>query len=445
MQRASIVRLPAGLLALVVVAGSAGLFATFWDDAWHTELGRDQATIPPHLLLYGSMAVIGAVVAAWGLVALRRSRSPAAVLRQPPLLLAAAGGTLTLVALPIDAAWHAAFGRDAVLWSPPHMLAIFGSLALLVGFLAGARPDTPAWILTGLGALLLGSAAVPVLEFETDVPQFSETLYLPVLLAATLFAAMLLRHVLPGPLPVARAVGVYALLRVAITLGLASVDAGAVAVVAVPALLMFLAVLPTQLRRSSLIHGRALLLVAVAVALASSPSPADAHDPGQGRPIAPVTLTGTSYGRGTITITADSDNDCAMLPPRRVVARRAGPDRHRRPDRHRPLPLRRAGPRAGHRPLVPLRRAAPAGLRGRGVAAGGRQQPQPPGPAPPAVPAGRPGARRWTPKQRGRRRDRAVRPGRVAAGADRRPGSRPCPHAAVAVTGDRVARSTTPA
>jgi hypothetical protein len=55
----------AGLLAVVVVAGSAGLFATFWDDAWHTDLGRDQATIPPHLLLYASMATIGAVVAAW--------------------------------------------------------------------------------------------------------------------------------------------------------------------------------------------------------------------------------------------------------------------------------------------------------------------------------------------------------------------------------------------
>jgi hypothetical protein len=43
-------------------AGSAGLFATFWDDAWHTDLGRDQATIPPHLLLYASMATIGAVI-----------------------------------------------------------------------------------------------------------------------------------------------------------------------------------------------------------------------------------------------------------------------------------------------------------------------------------------------------------------------------------------------
>jgi hypothetical protein len=372
---ASVAGLPAGLLVLVVVvAGSAGLFATFWDDAWHTDLGRDQATIPPHLLLYASMATIGAVVAAWGLSALWRGRSLAAVWRQPPLLLAAAGGTLTLAALPIDAAWHARFGRDAVLWSPPHMLAIFGSLALLVGFLGAARPDTSPWILTSLGALLLGSAAVPVLEFETDVPQFSETLYLPVLLATTLFAAWILRQVIPGPLPVARAVGIYVLLRVAIRIGLvglgrstpdlplailglaavdlpwrtaaaryaggaagvalillaasaaglASVDTGAVAPVAVPTLLMFLAVLAAQIRWSSQVHGAALLLILVAVAMALPPSPAQAHDPGQGRPIAPVRLTGTSDGHGTLTITADSANDCAALPPRRLLARRAG-------------------------------------------------------------------------------------------------------------------------
>jgi hypothetical protein len=370
---ASVAGLPAGLLALVVVAGSAGLFATFWDDAWHTDLGRDQATIPPHLLLYASMAAIGAVVAACGLSALRRSRSLAAVLRQPPLLLVAAGGTVTLAALPIDAAWHAAFGRDAVLWSPPHMLAVFGSLALLVGFLGAARPDTSPWILTSLGALLLGTAVLPVLEFETDVPQFHETLYLPVLLAATLFAAMVLRQVIPGPLPVARAVGIYVLLRVAImvglaglgrstpdlplailglaavdlpwrtaaaryasgaagvalillaasTAGLASVDPGAVALVAVPGLVVVLVVLATQVRRSPRVEGPA-LLVLIAVAVALSPTAADAHDPGQGRPIAPVTLTGTSDGHGTITITAVSDNDCAALPPRRLLARRAG-------------------------------------------------------------------------------------------------------------------------
>ena len=370
---ARVAGLPAGLLALVVVAATAGLFAIYWDDAWHTDLGRDQALIPPHLLLYAAMAAIGTVVAAWGLSALWRDRSPAAVWRRPPLLLAAAGGTVTLAALPVDAAWHASFGRDAVLWSPPHMLAVFGSLALLVGFLGAARPDTSPWILTSLGALLLGSAVVPVLEFETDVPQFSETLYLPVLLATTLFAAMVLRQVLPGPLPVARAVAIYVLLRVAIALGLAglgrstpdlplailglavvdvpwrppaarsagaaagvalillaasavgltSVDPGAVALVAVLDLVVFLVVLATRVRRSTRVEGPA-LLVLVAIAVALSPAAADAHDPGQGRPIAPVRLTGTSDGHGAITITADSANDCAALPPRRVVARRAG-------------------------------------------------------------------------------------------------------------------------
>src|SRR5262245_17575526 len=172
MQRRGITPLAPGILLLVVVAGAAALFATYWDDAWHTDLGRDSATIPPHLLLYGSVAVIGVVVVAWGLAALRRTRSLLAILRQPPLLLAATGAAVTLAAAPIDAAWHAAFGRDAVLWSPPHMLGVFGTLALIVGILAGTRagPGTRPWLPAAAGALLLGSAVMPVLEFETDVP-----------------------------------------------------------------------------------------------------------------------------------------------------------------------------------------------------------------------------------------------------------------------------------
>jgi hypothetical protein len=121
----------------------------------------------------------------------------------------------------------------------------------------------------------------------------------------------------------AGAAGIALLLLAASAVGLANVDPGAVAVVAVPALAAFLVVLAAQRRRPSRSHGLALLLL-VAVALALSPSPSEAHDPGQGRPIAPVTLTGTSDGRGTLTIIADSDNDCAALPPRRLVARRAG-------------------------------------------------------------------------------------------------------------------------
>jgi hypothetical protein len=81
MQRSGVTRLTPGILLLVVVAGAAALFATYWDDAWHTDLGRDDATIPPHPPLCGSVAVIGGVVVAWGLAALQRGRSLLAVLR----------------------------------------------------------------------------------------------------------------------------------------------------------------------------------------------------------------------------------------------------------------------------------------------------------------------------------------------------------------------------
>jgi hypothetical protein len=361
------------MLLLVVVAGAAALFATYWDDAWHTDLGRDNATIPPHLLLYGSVAVIGLVVEAWGLAALRRRRSLPAVLRQPPLLLAATGAVVTLASAPIDAAWHAAFGRDAVLWSPPHMLGVFGTLVLIVGLVAGARLDGRPWLPAAAGALLLGSAVLPVLEFETDVPQFSEALYLPVLLAGALLAAAVLRLLVPGPLPVVRVVGIYVLLRVAITIGLAglgrstpdlplailglaaidlpwrtataryaaaaagvalttwlasaagltSVTTGAVAVVAVPALLVFAAALLAAAGRLRPLGGVALILL-LGVAAPLWPRPAAAHDPGQGRPVAAVTLTGISYGQGTLTITAETADACGALTPARVVARRAG-------------------------------------------------------------------------------------------------------------------------
>ena len=373
MQRRGVTPLAPGILLMVVLAGAAALFATYWDDAWHTDLGRDSATIPPHLLLYGSVAVIGGVVVAWGLAALQRTRSLPAVLRQPPLLLAATGATVTLAAAPIDAAWHAAFGRDAVLWSPPHLLGVVGTLVLIVGILAGTRPGTRPWLPAAAGALLLGSAVVPVLEFETDVPQFSEALYLPVLLAGALLAAAMLRGLVPGPLPVGRAVGIYLLLRVAITvglaglgrstpdlplailglaavdlpwrtatvryaagaagvalttwlasaLGLASVTAGAVAVVAAGLLALFAAVLLAAAGRVRRLGGAALLLL-LGVAVALWPTPATAHDPGQGRPVAAVTLTGASDGRGRLAITVQLADGCAALRPGRVVARRAG-------------------------------------------------------------------------------------------------------------------------
>lgn len=363
-------RLTPSVLLVIVAAGLGSLFATYWDDAWHTDIGRDDAFIPPHLLLYGSVAVAGLLVAAWGLLVVWRTRSLLAVFRYPALLTAAAGGVLTLGAGAADAFWHEAFGRDAVLWSPPHMLAVFATIALIVGVLAGARPAT--WLHYGGGALLLGSSLVTVLEFETDVPQFSESLYLPALLVSALFAVAVIRQLVPGRFPVASVIAVYVLVRLVVAavllamgrtapdlplavmglaaadlpwrrpvtayaagaagvsvttlaasvLGLASVPVASVLPTAVPVIVVFLLALLADSRR---LASMAAVLILGGVALpAMFPDPASAHDPGQGEPVGQVALAGYSDGRGTVRLTADLPIDCSTSRPCQIVARRAG-------------------------------------------------------------------------------------------------------------------------
>jgi hypothetical protein len=120
------------------------------------------------------------------------------------------------------------------------------------------------------------------------------------------------------------AAGVALILLAASAVGLTRVDTGAVALVAVPVLLVSVMVLAIQAGRLRRSRRRSVLLL-LALVLALSPTPAGAHDPGQGRAVAPVTLIGTSDGHGSLTITAETPADaCSALTPGRVVARRAG-------------------------------------------------------------------------------------------------------------------------
>jgi hypothetical protein len=93
--------LPVGAVWTVVGGGVSGLVATYWDDGWHTEIGRDSVFIPPHLLLYGSIGIVGAVLAGWALTVLWRTRSVRAILATPGLALAVAAGVVTAVAAPV--------------------------------------------------------------------------------------------------------------------------------------------------------------------------------------------------------------------------------------------------------------------------------------------------------------------------------------------------------
>lgn len=357
---------------IICLAGTLAVFATYWDEAWHTDVGRDSAWSAPHVLLYGSVAVAGLVVSAWGVRVAVTVRPVTAALRHGPLLVAALAGAAVLAAAPIDAAWHAAYGRDSVLWSPPHMLGLIGSAVLLLAVLTAVPRDT-ALLRAGLGALLLANLIAVVFEYEAGVPQFSEVLYLPVLLPTAVLVAFIIRAQVPLPAPVMVVVAVYAALRLLIALGLVVLDrsvpdlpiavlglaaydlplgstlrraaAGAtatavlawtasaaglaspvasdVAVVAVPVTIVGLLVL--VLGRG----GRAALavagvLAAIGLFVVVPSRPASAHDPGQGEVVAVARMSASTSGDGQIQFSVRARTHCDDLVPVRVVARRAG-------------------------------------------------------------------------------------------------------------------------
>lgn len=356
------------------LAGAVAVFATYWDEAWHTDVGRDTFWSAPHVLLYGSVAIAGLAVATWGIRALISTRSLSAVLGNGPLILAGVAGAAVLVAAPIDGVWHAAYGRDAVLWSPPHMLAIFGSTALLLAVLAGL-PEGGVLLRAAVGVLLLANGVAVVFEYEAGVPQFSEVLYLPVLLGAGLLLAHIIRSHVPLPAPVTAVVAGYALLRLGTAAGLASLDrstpdlpiavlgfaaidlplrsaaqrfAAAAVVVAglawgasstglaspvapevgtaaAPIIAVGAIVLLLQWRREHLLAAASVVVASIGLVFVASAEPAEAHDPGQGEPVSDVTMTVKTSGTGEVLLELVVPPDhCDDLAPSRVVARRAG-------------------------------------------------------------------------------------------------------------------------
>lgn len=380
---------PVALGLPAAVGAVTALVATYWDDSWHTDKGRDEFAIPPHLLLYGGVLLTSLFVAAWGLLAWQRAGwglgGLRRVLREPALLLAGIGGTVTLASAPIDSAWHSAFGRDAVLWSPPHLTAVVGTLALSVGLLAGlgrTRGRGAGTARLFAAAAVIGTLQVPVLEYDSDVAQFSILWFLPVAALGLCLAAALLDDLLPGRWAPAGAALIYTVLRT-VTVGLLAIlgfsltavppvlplllvtgllarRALAVRLVALGALSPLLwwpvlqvqadvttTVAVTQLPAAvalgaaagvivAIVHGDlpigrpsdavargAAVLTILAIALGGSSDPAWAHDPGQGEQ---VRLGRLSVQRvdDQARLTMEFPDSCAGLQPVRTLARRAG-------------------------------------------------------------------------------------------------------------------------
>lgn len=369
---------------MALCGGVLALFATYWDDSWHTDRGRDASLAPPHLALYLGVAVMAGAVVVWWWHAGSRVGRRAALGSDPVLARASVGVAAMVASAPLDDVWHRLYGRDAILWSPPHLLAVAATTLVAAALVAAvARIDTAsgAWLRAGAGALLLGALVVPVMEYESDVPQLSVALYLPVLCAGVLIATGVIRRADVAPWAVTRAAIVYSSLRATIVVVLAAIGSStpiispvlvlAVVIdvvirwrrapwwlaVAVPmaahgVYVLWLPTVPNGVAiesgdiLTSLIGSVALSAVAVVlawegvdrqpavrvaaagvlgVALAggwSGGPPAAAHDPGQGEALTGAAVTGIVEGH-QVRLEVQLD-ECSELTPERTVARRAG-------------------------------------------------------------------------------------------------------------------------
>ena len=375
---------PFGVVAVAFAAAIVALAGGYWDDAWHTDRGRDEFFIPPHIAIYAGIATAGGALTLWAALAVRAGGSVRSVLSHKPLALALLSVAVTLASGPIDNVWHEAFGRDAVFWSPPHMLGIAGTLALGAAILAEvAQRGRRARVITPVaGALVLASAAFAVVEYDTDVPQFDTLWYLPALAlcgaiafaiirlatdrryAATEAAAVHLAFVAAVALFLVAvdfpAPGMPLLIPAALALDLAArrrwptparaaafalvlyatyvparnwagegvwFDAGDVAIglpIAFAAAWVVLAVAAREVhipRRAG--ATTAALAVVVLLVLAAAPA-ALGHDPGQGEDAGELALDVTARDR-TITLVGRADREnCRGLKPRSIAARRSG-------------------------------------------------------------------------------------------------------------------------
>ena len=204
-----------------VVAVSSASLGGNWDVSWHRSIGRDSFLTPAHIAIY-ACGVLAAVLCGYLIFATTFGKSASSsALREhsvsvlgfrAPLgaFLAAWGGIAMLTSAPFDNWWHAAYGLDVKIISPPHTLLILGirCVGLGVVFLILAAmnreatsegtAETPTYrslqrLYLYLGGLMIGGNMFFLLEQTWDVKLHSASAYIAMGIALPLFFALIAR------------------------------------------------------------------------------------------------------------------------------------------------------------------------------------------------------------------------------------------------------------
>jgi hypothetical protein len=172
----------------VVLAVTSVTIGGHWDVSWHRSIGRDTFWTPAHMAIY-ACGVLAAISCGY-LVFYTTFRKPAGLVAssvsifgfRAPLgaFIASWGGIAMLTSAPFDNWWHAAYGLDVKIVSPPHtllMLGVFavkiGTLILTLGAMNRAAEAVTArhlqWLLLYVGGLMLVFELFFCMEYTWDV------------------------------------------------------------------------------------------------------------------------------------------------------------------------------------------------------------------------------------------------------------------------------------
>jgi len=158
------------------------LVGSYWDISWHMSIGRDSFWTPAHVAIQlgGIVAGVSGAVLVFETTLRRDAPLRAASIgvwgfRGPfGAFLGAWGAATMVVSAPFDNWWHAAYGLDVKILSPPHAVLTLGVLGVSVaGVLlvlatmnraAGAARARLGWVLLAIGGEILVLSMTAIIE-----------------------------------------------------------------------------------------------------------------------------------------------------------------------------------------------------------------------------------------------------------------------------------------
>ncbi len=169
---------------LCVLAVTSAIVGVHWDISWHRSIGRDTFWTPAHIAIY-LCGVLAGVVCGYLILAttfdrtspLRESSVTMWGFRGPlGAFIAAWGGIAMLVSAPFDNWWHAAYGLDVRVISPPHALLFIGNATIMMGgivLILGQMNRADGTLARTLNGLFLYAGAMLVLLLAIFIVSYS--------------------------------------------------------------------------------------------------------------------------------------------------------------------------------------------------------------------------------------------------------------------------------